>query len=83
MIDLFMFLFVCRTGSVRVDIDDINDNSPKFIFPPGSSSYSANLRENSPFVRPISFIADDDDSTSNAAISFSFSPGQGMSCSVA
>ena len=62
---------------MTVMVLDINDNTPSFIFPVNASRYTATLTENSPFSRPLQFFATDEDSTSNAQVSFVFSAGQG------
>ena len=53
-----------------VEVVDINDNAPQFIFI-GNDSYSAEIAENNVFVRFENFFAATDaDSTTNGEIDF-------------
>ncbi len=60
-----------------MSVDDVNDNTPVFIFPGNATQYEVVLDENSPFTRPVTLIATDADSSINALINFGFQPGQG------
>ena len=55
------------TTSVKVVLQDINDNIPKFM----KQKYSANLKENSPINATVTqMLAHDKDSRSNAIIEY-------------
>lgn len=62
--------FPCSITTVMVDVVDVNDHAPEFIFT-GNDSYSLEIPENSPFMRFENFfLASDEDSTSNGMIEF-------------
>lgn len=53
------------TGSIRIIVDDINDNQPQFAF----KEYSTSIMENLPPLSPvITITASDKDSGRNAQI---------------
>lgn len=62
--------------TVRVDVVDINDNAPQFMFDVNTSRYTAEIFENSPAIIILELLATDEDSTSNGMITFVASGGE-------
>lgn len=57
--------------TLTVNVIDVNDHAPEFIFTGNNSIYSVEIFENSPFQRFTDFfVASDEDSTSNGMIEF-------------
>lgn len=54
-----------------MEVRDVNDNAPRFIFTGNESLYTAEITENIPFSVILDFVATDQDSDVNAQITFS------------
>jgi protocadherin-15 len=61
---------------VRIDVVDINDHAPQFVFDANTSRYAAEINENSPAVIVLQLAATDEDSTTNGEIAFRISGGE-------
>lgn len=58
--------FICSEMTVDVTVVDINDNAPRFDRP----TYTANIPENAVTSTILTFVARDEDSTSNGMITY-------------
>ena len=69
-------LSYCSDITVRVEVTDINDHAPQFVFDANMSRYVAEISENSPASLILQLVATDEDSTSNGQIMFLPSTGK-------
>ena len=69
-------LSYCSDITVRVEVTDINDHAPQFVFDASMSRYVAEISENSPASLILQLVATDEDSTSNGQIMFLPSTGK-------
>ena len=61
-----IYNFICSEMTVNVTVVDINDNAPRF----DSSTYTREISENAIASTIITFVARDEDSTSNGMITY-------------
>lgn len=69
-------MFYCSDVTQRVEVIDINDHAPQFVFDANASRYVAEINENSPASFILQLVATDEDSTSNGRITFGPSSGE-------